>query len=239
MSRKFSADFAVVKEFIDDYSIGDRLKDGENFDMLFKRWHKIFFAYLTLVSEVSHINSKKPGRKPRWLKNTLEYSRESASDLSTSIFCLLHGAEKPARLMMRSAIETLIKGISSSEKESILEEKNVFGIMGFAKTTRFFSQPVCKNWFDQLNAFYAQLCEDIHTSTRKNMVLADSFKSFGERSLNDLQATSEMGEKITKLLCNVCCVFFESEYHKMHFSNRDVVTRCLFPDAKRYLRKLD
>src|SRR5688572_3490661 len=108
MSREISDDFKEFKAFIEKYSL-KHLSQERNFNLYISQQHKKLFAYLTFIAELD-FQKNDPNKNLKLSQDQIDYLTESCSDMGNSIFLNIHGAYKASRLMMRSSIETFIKG---------------------------------------------------------------------------------------------------------------------------------
>ena len=66
--------------------------------------------------------------KPELKKVQFSYIVESSSDILSGVFHSINGSYKSARIMLRSSIETFLKGFCEQDIEGILEEKRIYVI---------------------------------------------------------------------------------------------------------------
>src|SRR5690554_3263516 len=140
MSREVKNDFLILKQFIEVYSLRNILDD--DFVISLSRFHKKYYAYLTVVGELQ--NSSENDELQNLSKEQLLFISESCSDIGTSFFNLFHGAYKSSKLILRSSIETFIKGFTMDEYQNVTKETSLYEIFRVVKTLEFFQSDLAK-----------------------------------------------------------------------------------------------
>ncbi|MFZ6846032.1 hypothetical protein [Undibacterium sp. RuTC16W] len=234
MSRTIPKDYASLISFLEKYTLNDKLAD-QDFAPLLKGIHKRYLALLTLLAEVeTQANDSRLLQDPNFLQ-THSYFKESISDIGSSYFCFIHGTIKPSKIMIRSSIETIIKGITANEFPNVLVSKSVFGVLDEAKKTAFFQRQIEGKLFAQLETIYGELCKDVHTATTKNMAHVSALNTFPSF---DKQSSSEAKKIIidtSRIVLAIGCIFYKNYFLKMHFENKEIVTASLDKSIKKYL----
>lgn len=221
MSREVKKDFKELLEFFDKFNLCDVLKDETLLDSL-KPLHKKYFSYLTFMSEALHNQSPQNGTPISGTQQ--DYLLESCSDIGNSIFLTLNGAYKPSKMMLRSSIETFLKGFVFDEIPTIVTEKSVYEIFDQVRNCAFFSKETqLLSSFDILRNEYSQLCSDIHTATAGNMVHITALLYFPNF---DKSEAIKIGSHFDKIVTNILILLgvkFNYLFHEMHHRNKEIV----------------
>src|SRR5690606_22046810 len=149
------------------YNLNKHLEDADLIKIISTQ-HKKYFAYLSCIAELIHI-SKSETMNPVISDEQILFLKESCSDIGNAVFSMLHGSYKPSRLMIRSSIETFLKGFNLDEYPDVTTEKSLYKIFDNIKDLDFFSTDPAKEMFNQIHQKYGKLCEDTHTATELNM----------------------------------------------------------------------
>ncbi len=216
MSRAIKADFETLLKFIDEYSIAS-LKEDEQFRVHLSQMHKKYYAFMALVFELENITPKVFNPKQS------NFLLESVSDVGNSLFLAVNGAYKPARLMLRSSIETFLKGFIIDQLLNVDQEKRINKIFEDIKALPFFINQPNRQLFDDLNDSYAVLCEDTHTARKSNMQHTSSLNYFPQKSLAALEGVSKMNKRLISTFLTLLCLKFNNEYHKIHHKNKQII----------------
>lgn len=229
MSRIVDADFGVLINYLTGYSLAIPIQN-KSYVALIKKTHKRYLAALTFIAEVE---SQGAGTKKRTKKAqaTLDYCKESVSDLGSAVFALANGAHKPGRMMCRSALETLSKGLAASESLKVLKERSVFSVVKDAKSIPLFKAEVPARYFVKLETLYGQLCEDVHTATIQNMAHISAISAFPNF---DLDKSTKLANIITEaaiLITSLLTMFYREFYLHMHHSNKPIVRGALHKEV--------
>lgn len=165
MSREVKADYDILIDFIKNYSIEDIVCN--DFEKSLSAFHKKYYAYLTLIGEIQN------NILEEFLNNLtteqFNYLTESCSDIGTSFFNLFHGAYKSSKLILRSSIETFIKGFTKDEYSDVTNETSLYEVFRVVKTLPFFQSAVPKELIENIHNIYKQLCADVHTAHESHM----------------------------------------------------------------------
>ena len=219
MSREVKADFNVLKDFIGDYSIGNILEG--DFTPIMSQFHKKYYAYLTLISEIQ------ANAGSDILSNVTQeqilYISESCSDIGTSFFNLFHGAYKSSKLILRSSIETFIKGFTKDVYENVTTETSIFEIFRVVKSLAFFQEETPKKLINSIHGIYKELCADVHTAQETNMGNVSALNHFPTFSKQESQ---KITNKASTLICDyttLISIKYNAFYHTIHYKNIDII----------------
>jgi hypothetical protein len=220
MSRLIKPDFQNLLKFIDEYSLSS-FKNNQNIISFLSNVHKKYYAFMALISELDNTN-KNDGSK-LLIDKQRDYLLESLSDVGNSIFLMINGAYKPSKLMLRSSIETFLKGLSIDELTDIDKEKKIYKMFDNIKATTFFNIEPRKSLFNELNQSYGELSKDIHTATKKEMQHTSSLNYFPTKSEKEFKTISETSSLLISNYITLVCFKFNLEFHQIHHGNKKII----------------
>lgn len=236
MARDVTTDFQGLKDFVAQYSLSVRLADNQYMSLL-SRQHKLYHALLTLLAELEHqkwhpysiedirTSSLNQIFRDRWL--------EFASDIGSALFAWLHGAYKAARLLLRSAIENVVKSFGILEDDQILTLKNTYEIFGRVKDGEFFKNKLNRSRFEILKSQYSLLSRDVHTATMSEMCHVQSLNYFPQFTFADAGNFANDFCAVAAACLESLCLLARKAYKAMHHKNRDIVNVSLSTDVLR------
>ncbi len=207
MAREITSDFIELESYIKAYE----LKYSEDFLVLLKLMHKKMYAYLTFLSESEYKNHIDD--------SSLVYLNECGSDLAQGMICWTHGLYKPANLMLRSSIETYIKGIVAIEDKSILTEKSMYKVFEMAEEASCFKDKLGAKNFQVLRQNYGELCITAHSadlSSLNPITVIKMLPAFDE------QVAERYTVQFVRIVESMLAVFLNHFYSfvwKMHHKN--------------------
>lgn len=222
MSREIEKDFKSLQAFISIYNLNS-VSDLPEFNSLLKKLHQKYLALLVFQSEIESL------RKGNYNEDELPSSKqivflfESLSDLGQSIFCWTHGAYKASRVMLRSSIENLVKGLACDQFPDILTEKSLYAVFDIAKQTDFFLSKNGVNIFSELRSKYSDLCKDVHTATTANLSGVSAMNYFPTFKEEKAKESADILILVMKQIISVFCLSYNSAFHSMHHSNRGIL----------------
>ena len=207
MSRECSADFAQLQKYIASYGISSNQQQAA-YVALSKSMHKYYFSAITWNVELSQ-------RKVDFItiagatEDIINRLSESVSDIGYAYFNWLHGSYKPARIMLRVAIENYIRAISAIEVPGQLTETSVYKMLDTAAVTKIFSSNnEVKKIFTDLRSTYKLLCEDAHTATNQNMAKITSLSEFPFFEKGGAKSCSTVFTAVTMNITATFCILF-------------------------------
>jgi len=231
VSAKINDDFEQVKSFLSTYGLSSLVGNASYIAEL-KRAHKRYFGALTLIAE---IDTQLPAKRTKRLGTTVDYFKESVSDLNSALFCLATCAHKPGRVMVRSALETTAKGILATESLALLRQKSVFSIVKEARATKYCKESLPRTYFDRLTTLYSELCKDVHTASHENMAMITALNNYATYDSAKSHALEEVLVDAARIIASLQAMYFHNQYNSMHFSNRPIVRSSLPVDVIRRL----
>lgn len=212
MSRIVQTDFEKLKEFIETYTLKNLMLD-DNYVQLISTCHKKYFAYLTLIAE---------------LKNTLKekefsFILESTSDVATALFHLFSGSYKSCKLILRSSIETFLKGFCLSFIEDIDKESSIYNMFNRIKALPFFNEEFNKRELDIIHYHYKELCKDVHSADEINMEKISALNLFPKYSKEDGNSIISIFLKLIPCYITLLCKKYNIIFHKIHHRNQEII----------------
>ena len=219
MSREVKADYDILIDFIKNYSIEDIVCN--DFEKSLSAFHKKYYAYLTLIGEIQ--NNILEEFLNNLITEQFNYLTESCSDIGTSFFNLFHGAYKSSKLILRSSIETFIKGFTKDEYSDVTNETSLYEVFRVVKTLPFFQSAVPKELIENIHNIYKQLCADVHTAHESHMERISALSHFPKYSKDEVEKITQLS---SKLICNyttLICIKFNLFYHQIHYKNLEII----------------
>lgn len=212
MTRIIGKDFQQLINFIDGYSLSHLLSD-QGFIKLISSCHKKHYSYLTIVAELrGSMNDKQ-----------LLFLSESTSDTATSLFHLFSGSYKSSKLILRSSIETFLKGFSCEFINNIDEEKSVYVMFDTIKSLPYFDKDFTKNELDIIHSCYKELCKDVHSANEINMEKISALNSFPKYSKKEADCIISTFIKLIPCYITLLCHKENISFHKIHYTNKDII----------------
>lgn len=174
-------------------------------------------------------------------RSTLQISRnayarisEMLSDVMMATLLTSLGIYKPARMMLRSAIENFILYLCFGYGVRRKSDKRFPEIMSQLRDQpEASSNKELLNILGRLSGSYTELCKDVHTSTRLNMAL---LRNLGAIPLTDsTRFRNEISEvlRVARLINEACFTHLHSRMHLMHYVHRDFVLDSYGRELKR------
>lgn len=220
MSREIKQDFNELIEFLKQYSLSSIEFTDDIKDHLSSQ-HKKYFSYLTFIAEIECLISS--GLTPTISIKQLEFLTESCSDIGNSIFLMINGAYKPTRMVLRSSIETFLKGFVLDEINDIDTEKSVYVIFDKVKDLDFFKNNIQKSLFDSIHNIYKILCEDIHTATKINMAHITAMVYFPTVDKQKIKEINSLSLRLVGNYIDLLSLKYTLYLHNMHHRNQEVL----------------
>ncbi len=217
MSREVKQDFLTLKKFIKEYSLSSFEQDTILIKFL-SQMHKKYYSLMALIYELKEIDSPVilDGKQRDFLLETI-------SDIGNSIFLSINGAYKPSRLMLRSSIETFLKGFAIDKLSDIDKEKRIYQMFDNIKALDFFLNEPNKTILSDLHSLYADLSKDIHTADRDNMQHTSSLNYFPTKSEKSLEDICKINSNIISSFLILLCQKFNKEFHIIHHTNKQII----------------
>lgn len=221
MSREVQIDFDVLKSFINGYDISQLLSNNE-FLAFISQQHKKYFSYLTFIAEIENFVDNPVFTIPV-LSTQLPFIKESCSDTGTALFSTFHGSYKASKLLLRSSIETFLKGYFIDNIPDINEETSMYEFFRRVKSLPFSQLEPQKSILESLHGNYKLLCKDVHTASNLNMVSLSALNYFP--TFNNIEASKVSNTSLLLISSYVTllCLKFNQQYHLFHFKNKKII----------------
>lgn len=236
MSREVSNDLSNLIAFIKNYSL-EGLAGNEEFLKIISQLHKKYFAYLTFIAELTEFTSQ--NHRSALNQKQIDFITESCSDVGSSIFVMTHGAYKASRMMLRSSIETFIKGFNLDELPNLDCEKSVYVIFDNVKVLPFFTNDPQKSLLESIHQDYKTLCRDTHTATSLNMRHITALKYFPTFDLTESTQLKDIAAKLVANYNTLLGIKYNSLYHLMHHKNKENILRSIPRKNKPFLQGIE
>ncbi|MEN5380713.1 hypothetical protein [Sphingobacterium kitahiroshimense] len=237
MSREISEDFKNLISFFNNYSISKIVADVDYVTVISKV-HKRYFVYLTVVGEITLL-SKDTSLFPNIGESQNDYLKESASDIGNAIFSLINGSYKSANLMLRSSIETFLKGFNLDVYSDITTEKSLYKIFDTVKTLQFYQNEPQKQLFNLIHQKYIDLCAETHTASALNMAHITSMNYFPRFDKAKAVVISDTITQLINWYSSLIVLKYNQHFHKMHFKNKTNISSILSGNIKRIIQGID
>lgn len=233
MSREIKNDYNKLIEFIENYSLSSQATDSD-FKKCLTQLHKKYYSVLAFVLELDALVDD-TGNKV-FKDKQRDYILESISDIGNAVFLLINGAYKPAKLVLRSSIETFLKGIAIVSLTDIDKEKKIYQMFDRIAEIDFFkNDPTNKIFFNQLISFYSELSKDIHTAGNNHMQHTSSLNYFPTISIQRLEGATSTLSQISQIILTILTIKFNDEFHKMHHENKAIIIKGI---KKKYRKRI-
>lgn len=221
MSREILNDFLTLRAFLNGYNLSHLLTD-ESFKAFVSQQHKKYFSYLTFIAEiqnyvddVNYVNTISSIQFP--------FLKESCSDSGISFFSTFHGSYKSSKLLLRSSIETFLKGYFLDLIPDLDKESSMYELFRKIKALPFCSVEPIKSIIDLIHGKYKLLCQDVHTATNLNMVNLSALNYFP--SFDKVEAT-KVSDSSLLLISNyltLLCLKYNEQFHAFHYKNKKII----------------
>lgn len=221
MSRRINEDFNAFSEFLSGYNLTPYTSVPQQIDAC-KGMHKKLFGLLVFNAEF-----KKQGEHP----DSVVFLEEMASDLLLSLFCVVQGMYKPAKLQLRCSMENFLKSLIMIDTPTIIQEKSVYAIFDAAKIDSHFTAPIGQTCVDSLHNDYATLCRTVHGDPKAmNPTSALSMLPQYDKTLQ--QEVSSIYVKTLENCLGILYLNFPVVVDRMHPDNKKDFLDCLAKTTK-------
>ena len=152
MSRRVGEDFNAFSRFLSEYHLASDASASQQIGAC-KGMHKKLFGLLVFNAEF-----KMQGKHP----DSVVFLEEMASDLLLSLFCVVQGMYKPAKIELRCSMENFLKALIMIHAPTIIQNKSVYSIFDAAKADSHFDSPMGQACVQSLHSDYTILCQTVH-----------------------------------------------------------------------------
>jgi hypothetical protein len=230
MSRERKDDFRKLEDFLKNYAITGHSNDPE-FKRLLKQLHGKLISFLTFVIEIELRNPEVHSYSDK----SISYAFECASDLAQALFCWIHGAYKPANLVLRSSIETFVKAVCGTENPKIFDERSVYQVMNDARASKACGAQPVTQYFSRIHSEYTALCGVAHSASADRQLQVQALRMFPKF---DAQNAEEFGGRLIALADSYLAILIsnnEIAFRNAHYKNRIIVLDSLPNEIKKEL----
>ena len=221
MTRERKCDFDLLKQYLEQYDIRENLEQKEYCKLLITM-HKSYFSLITWNAELQTKTSDFKDQYRITSDSIMLYFNETISDVASSFFSWINGANKPSRVMLRVGLENFIRACAGVDNPKLLESQDIRKL--FEEIRNISSIRLNSNLsqlFAQLCSDYANLCNDSHTSTSRNMAHVNSLEEFPTFEHTESLETSIVFSRVIKNISSAFCLRFNSFFHEMHHKNKE------------------
>lgn len=219
MPREITEDLSKLVSFIKEYSL-ENLSSNVDFNRILSSIHKKYYSLLTCIAELNFLSNDE-SIDPPINDVQIAYLTESSSDIGNAIFVMANGAYKPSKLMIRSSIETFMKGFCLDWYPTIVQEKSLYKMFDAIKILPFFQNVETKKIFDNIHTNYGILCEDTHTARQINMQQVTALSYFPRFQKQDAEKVNKFITSLVQDYLYLLCAKYNTHYHKMHHRNKE------------------
>ena len=221
MSRRINEDFDAFSNFLTRYNLTSYTSVPQQTESC-KGMHKKLFGLLVFNAEF-----KLQGKHPA----SVAFLEETASDLLLSLFCVVQGLYKPAKLQLRCSIENFLKSLIMIDKPGIIQEKSVYAIFDAAKDDGCFGTPVGQACVDSLHNDYAVLCHTAHGDPQV-MKPTSALSMLPQYDRTLLQEISSIYVRTIESYLGILYLNFPAIVDQMHPDNKKDFLDCLAKSTK-------
>jgi len=221
MSREIQIDFDALKAFLNGYNLSHLLNDA-SFNSFISQQHKKYFAYLTFIAEIQNFIDN-PDYSNIILTTQIPFLKESCSDTGISFFSTFHGSYKSSELLLRSSIETFLKGYFLDIIADIDKESSIYELFRKIKALPYCSVEPSKSIIDLIHGKYKMLCQDVHTATNLNMVNLSALNYFPSFNKDEATKVSDFSLVLISSYLTLLSLKYNEQFHGFHYKNRKII----------------
>jgi len=225
MSRETQKDLTNLIAFINDYKLS-HLLPHDLFKAFISQQHKKYFSYLTFIADLQNFINDSSFNS---LINEKQFSfiKESCSDVGIAFFSTFHGSYKSSKLLLRSSIETFLKGYCLDELPNIDTETSMFALFANVKALNTFQTEPSKKIINLIHQKYKLLCADVHTATNLNMANISALNYFPTYDNSDAQKISSFCLSLIPCYLTLMCLKYNNQYHRFHYKNKEIIIKSI------------
>ena len=144
-------------------------------------------------------------------------------DLGNALFNWLNGAYKGSRILIRSSIENIIRGLSILEDASVSEITVSYDLFEASSDLIIFSSENALKALRTLKGNYSELCKDVHTAGTINMEHLSALIYFPGYNEEKASTTATIYRKVAQDCLVLLSICFRVFIFKMHPNNIDTI----------------
>lgn len=221
MSREINLDFQELREFLNGYDLSLLLANNE-FLTFISQQHKKFFSYLTAIAEFQNYVNISDFKTPL-LESQFSFIKESCSDSGIAFFSSFHGSYKASKLIMRSSIETFLKGFNLDELPGLNEETSMYELFRHVKSLNFYSSEPQKSIINSIHHSYKKLCADVHTASEVNMANISALNYFPSFEESQAKIVANYSLSLIPNYLTLLCLKYNEQFHHFHYNNTKII----------------
>lgn len=210
--RAVKDDLNELKKYIDTFSLKSLSSDTEYLNFI-STCHKKYYSFF--VGSVEYENC--------FTKEIFKFLKETNSDLATSLFHVMTGSYKSARLLLRSSIECFLKSFTMDIIVDIEKEKSVYEIFNKIKALDYFSSEPQKSQFIIIHRIYKELCKDVHAADKINMAQIDALDLLPTYNKKNAEKIKNIYLELIPAYLFLLSDKYNLAFHKIHHINREII----------------
>ncbi|KAB2945986.1 MAG: hypothetical protein F9K19_26130 [Rhizobiaceae bacterium] len=182
--KSIAAEISDIQSFVDGLTFTSPLSDASD-KKTFAAAYKYVHALLIWEAALSNTITDKPN-----IDAKLHY-QELLSDLAGSQLLLLGGLYKPARMMLRSSIENMLRVCAFEQGLYPLSKKFTYEMISLVKTSPLFANGTFMS--PDVNAMvrsYTNLCAYVHAAAKTHMALRIPLVSVASYGRDEFRAVT-------------------------------------------------
>ncbi len=149
------------------------------------------------------------------------FLRESASDISTSVFLFIQGVYKPALLMLRASIENFMRFM-------FFIHAGALSVQPYSPACLFehlyeFSSDYLKNAYVCLRVAYSELSSYVHSAGPEFMVLIDGVSAYPCHDKSKDLYFTEISDRVMGAMNYSMAYMMNEIFHNMHHTEKDAI----------------
>jgi len=232
VARESTEDFVTLLAYLESYSLKSNVDNAAYLHEL-KSWHRKLFAMLVFEAESRHLTTHAV-----FGDTGGQYFAESCSDFAQACFCWMHGAYKPAAIMLRSGIETFVKACVADNRPDLLTESSVFELMAAASHEPSFLGDSAV-LFHRLRNEYGVLCATVHSATPADFGNIGALRLFPKFDEDDALPIARQACVISDRILGVLLCHGRQALKHFHHRNRENFLNGIPPSIKGPILQLD
>ncbi|AZN35866.1 hypothetical protein [Iodobacter ciconiae] len=239
MARIADTDFERLKDFIGSYSLKHVADTPEKLGVV-KNAHKTYLPFLQLWSICSE--KEKTNEFNFFLKEVNKDSqefahfRESISDVSSGLFCCLHGAYKPGHMALRSCIENFLRFSVGIFNKAALTTTSVYELFEFAKEV----EPLNKaksSYINKLQNCYSELCKYTHSASLAHMSGIHALAHFPSFNDAEFKKWLNLARQCMEIMVTIITLGCPTIYLSAHYTAKELLDILFLPKERLLLLK--
>ena len=226
MTRESKADFNVLRNYIDNYSL--REISDETFLRQLSSMHRNLLALLIICNRASSY-LKTSGNLP-----ASQYLNELTSECIGVLFNWIHGNYKSSKVILRSTIEVFSKFVILFYDSEIPDTKRVYEV--FEKAESVIHNDTISASYREILSSYSELCKFVHTASEEQMQLTNGLDFYPNRDANKAEDIKKEFSEILNKYIFILSLQLKPLYLTLHHRDIDSLNSCLRKEQISVLR---